>query len=656
MSKKTAQRKPEKQKFKRETINSYPRSWQYFCWVLYFCYAFAAFFPSGPVWGIHFLGYLPIAARLLLLTAGGVLLIPSIQRSLYQSLVNASAPKDEKHKLGFVLPAVVAVICFLLFLSFTIKTDIYGDTINMLKWYGDNATFDTHWLTDILSPHLVDNKEALTVSVHRIVAYLFSLSIESSYRVMSAVWGSLFVFVWLLFVQKISKGPLRILLVLVGLSAGAMQVFFGHVENYPFGIFTSVLFFVALYFYLEGKTRTVVLLLLYLLAFKAHIVAILFLPALALALLYRYRSRITFAQSLLSWRVLRVVIILPTTLIGLALYFFVFQSWKEPYALSIGRQFQQTFLPIIQLPAPLDHYALWSPYHFIDFINVLLLIGAPIIAILVSLLLYNRKDLDWNQPRLIVFSIAALFPFLFFFAMNPTLSPVRDWDVFTLLFPPLLFLTTILLLQAEVRPYLSSLFPLAIIFGVILTGVLVAVNTSPAQLQGRLQDAGAYTYASYYANAEYIEARALALNDTSTTAPNHLTRIVEELSKAKLHHNDEELASMMARLALLYRTNDLESAIKWANEAKRISPNIIQHDFELADYYIMANKPKLALDVLKIIPPDSGKIDVLTRKAVASAYVYGVDSGLKILAQAKALAPKNDYVDTLISDMKKQKK
>ena len=527
----------------------------------------------------------------------------------------------------------------------------------MLKWYGDNAAFDTHWLTDVLSPHLVDNKEALTVSVHRIIAYLFSLSIESSYRVMSAVWGSLFVFVWLLFVQKISTGPVRILLVILGLFAGAMQVFFGHVENYPFGILTSVLFFVALYYYLEEKTGTVVLLLLYLLAFKVHIVAILFLPALALAILYRYRTRVTFAQSLLNWRVLRVAVILPTTLVGLALYFFVFQSWKEPYALSVGRQFEQTFLPIIQLLAPLDHYALWSPYHFIDFSNILLLIGAPIILILVSLLIYNRKDIDWTQPRLIVFSIAALFPFLFFFATNPTLSPVRDWDVFTLLIPPLLFFTTVLLLQAEVRPYLSSLFALAITFGVIFTSVLVAVNTSPAELQARLQDAGAYTYVSYYANAEYIEARALILNDASPAAATHLASILDELSKVKPREGDEELASMMSRLASLdNRNGNFESAIKWAIDAKNVTPHNIQREFDIADYYIQANKPLLALEELRNVPNDSVRIDLLTREAVASAYVFGVDSGLTILYRAKALAPRNDYVDTLISDMKKQKK
>src|ERR1035437_7100857 len=282
-------------------LKTYPQSWYYLCWLLYLCYGYAAFVPTGPVWGIHFIAYIPAAAKVILLVAGGLLLLPRIQRTLYLTVANLFGTLKEERRVRVLLPAVIAGVCFILFHTFTIKTDIYGDSVNMLKWYGDNATFDWHWITDVLSLHLVDNKEALTIALHRIVAYLFSIPIGSSYRIVSELCGTLFVFIWLVFVQKISSGPLRIVLILLGLFAGSVQVFFGHVENYSFGILTSTIFLIGLYYYIEEKIGTLAFLLLYLLAFKAHIIAILYLPAVIVALAYHYRNALPKLQSLFTW-------------------------------------------------------------------------------------------------------------------------------------------------------------------------------------------------------------------------------------------------------------------------------------------------------------------------------------------------------------------
>ncbi len=129
---------------------------------------------------------------------------------------------------------------------------------------------------------------------------------------------------------------------------------------------------------------------------------------------------------------------------------------------------------------------------------------------------------------MIVFGLATLFPLLFFMSMNPMLSPVRDWDVYTLLLPPLLFFASMLLIQPGVRPYLAAWFGQTLVFGVLLTTVLVAVNASPNELQSCLLDAGAYTYRSYYGNSDYIEARALSLNDSSKATIEKFSNILRK--------------------------------------------------------------------------------------------------------------------------------
>ncbi len=570
-------------------LRSYPKSWYYLCWLLYLCYCYAAFVHTGPVWGIHFIAYIPAAVRILLLVAGGVLLLPGTQRSLYVKVASMFGSPGEVQKVRVLLPAIVAGVGFILFHSFNMKTDIYGDSVNMLKWYGSNAVFDWSWITDVLNPHLVDNKEALTVALHRTIAFIFSIPIESSYRIVSELCGALFIFVWLLFVQKISSGPLRIVLILLGMFAGSVQVFFGHVENYSFGILTSTLFLIALYYYIEEKISTLAFVLLYLLAFKAHIIAILFLPAVLVALAYHYRNALSVGagpklQSLFTLRAILTVVVLPALVAGLGLYIFLFHSWNEPYALSTGRQFQQTFLPVISLPAPLDHYSLWSPYHIADFFNVLLLTAAPIVVVLATLFIFNRKDISWSQPKVIVFGLAALFPFLFFVAMNPTLSPVRDWDVYTLLFPPLLFFAAILMVQTGVRDYAPAWLAQSVVFGVLFTSVLVAVNASSTELGLRLEDAGAYTYRSYYAGSAYIMAR--GEDEDSRIVEEHYLSTVKELANGWKPGKDGQLAGMMSGIASAFASDgNYHGAITWGEAAYGSDTSDIRNAENLAAFY-----------------------------------------------------------------------
>ncbi len=586
-------------------LKVYPRSWYYICALIYLCYCYAAFVPTGPVWGIHFIAYIPAVLKYVLLVIGGLFLIPSIQRSLFFAIENMTGSHLQQEQVRIVPAAIFAVLCFVLFRIFTISTDIYGDNIYMLKEYGANSAFDWKWIGDIFSPHWVDNKEALTVAVHRIIAYVFSISIESSYQIMSEVCGALFIFLWLWFVQKITSigrltGLLRMVLMLLGVFAGAVLVFFGHVENYSFGILTFTIFLIALYFYVEQKLGTVPFALLYLLALKAHIVGILFLPAFLVAIAYRYRKSFHRLQLLFTWRHVIGVVVLPVFLFGLACYFFLFHSWNEPYAYTSGRQFQQSFLPVITLPSPLDHYSLWSPYHIADFFNLLLLTSAPIVVLLANLMIFNRKEILWSDPKVIIFGLAALFPLLFFAAMNPLLSPVRDWDVYTLLFPPLLFFASILLNQKAERTYVAAWLAQTFVFGVLFTTAVVAVNSSSYELQTRLQDAGAYTYHSYYAGSDYIEARAISLNDAPMTALSRFSNILLELSAGSNSGTDGELASMMSRVASLdAHFGDDSAAIIWATRACKTDTRIHRYVLDLAGYYVQANRLDEGSRVLK---------------------------------------------------------
>ncbi|HEY3875760.1 MAG TPA: hypothetical protein VGM92_09805 [Candidatus Kapabacteria bacterium] len=575
----------------------YPQMWYAILWIVYLVYCYAAFVPTGPVWGIHFTAYVPPGLKVGVLILGALLLIPRNQEHLFNKVLGLFHKTESANKVRIIPTVALAIAAFFLFHSFEIKTDIYGDDIHMLKEYGENTEFNGKWIMDIISPHWVDNKEALTVAVHRIVAHTFSISIEQSYTSLSEICGAIFVFLWIWFIQKITIADnddprrirvLQLILSLLGVCSGATLVFYGHVENYAFGILAFTTFLLALYFYVEEKIGTVPFILLFLFAVKAHIVGILFLPAFLVALAYRYRSNISFVQELFSWRQIRNVVIAPAFVIGVILYIFLFHSWNEPYALTEGRQFERSFLPVLLQPAPLNHYSLWSPYHLADLVNLFLLIAAPVLITVSGILFFTRRAIEWNRPNVIVFGLAALFPFLFFLAMNPMLSPMRDWDVFSLFLPSILFFAAMVLVQKGVRGYESAWLAQTVVFGTIFTLVLVAVNFSPDELQVRLQDAGAHTYRSYYAGSDYIEARSFALNDSATEHPHfaHLVATMAMDSKG----NDEELASMESRLASFYAfIQKDDSAIMWAQAACRTDGKVHRYVADLAGYLVQAD-------------------------------------------------------------------
>src|ERR1700679_2109574 len=120
MSKKSPQQKPKPNSSKQEPkksldIKNYHQGWYYLCWLIYLCYCYAAFVPTGAVWGIHFTAYIPDVLKIILLIAGGLLLVPKIQMILYRALANLFSSSKDGQKLQIIPAAIIAGICFMLF-------------------------------------------------------------------------------------------------------------------------------------------------------------------------------------------------------------------------------------------------------------------------------------------------------------------------------------------------------------------------------------------------------------------------------------------------------------------------------------------------------------------------------------------------------------
>src|ERR1043165_7853644 len=97
-----------------KTSKNYPKGWFYASALFFGVCCYATFVPVGPVWGLNFLAYLPLAFKILMLMIGGVLLIPRVQKKVSRTFSDFFARHNERSVHVFPA-AIVAGIGYLLF-------------------------------------------------------------------------------------------------------------------------------------------------------------------------------------------------------------------------------------------------------------------------------------------------------------------------------------------------------------------------------------------------------------------------------------------------------------------------------------------------------------------------------------------------------------
>lgn len=474
--------------------------------------------------------------------------------------------------------ALLAIVSFGIFYSLPIATTIYGDEVQISK--ESISQFDASWFTDVITPNLLEGKEALTMAIHRSLAVIFSQPLAQIFKLVSALCGSMFVMLWGRFVFKSPlNDDLRIALFVAGISGGAMLVFFGHVEVYALPMLGSLIFLLHGIRVLKRESPFWSLLLLFVVIVKLHIITILFLPALIyLFLELRRQDTDAVGQSAVSWKQVILFIVIPSLLIGLGAYFFLFHSYDEPYIGDKARQLQQSFLPLTSGAPPYDHYSLLAPAHLLDLVNVFLFVGGPAFLLLIGMLSFARKSLKWETQLVKYAGLAFLFPFIFFCAMNPTLSIARDWDIYALIYPPLLLLLFALLFERSSEHERLSIWNgylkrAALAFGLLSLPAII-VNIRPELISSRLFDLSDHVYRTYYAGSHYFMSAALEAS-TPEDRSEKLSTLLKSIRAVHRGANDEEGAGMLVwRAKLLLADQQIDSAMITLKEARVWDPRL----------------------------------------------------------------------------------
>ena len=614
------------------------RAWLLLGALFFGLYAFATVTGRGDVWGLHSLAFFPWPVRIAGLLFCLALLWPPLQRRAAAALQGALRPLLAAGP-GRWLPLAVGLVAFLVFYSFPIRTTVFGDTRTILHAWGDNTELPLAWLPRLVDLQPLGSREILSLMLHRTVAHVLAIPIEQSYRIVSSLSGALCLALWTQFVRsEFARSPWGPLLLLVGLALGSLQIFFGHVENYAFVFLIALAFLLTGSLALDGRGSFWVAALLFVLGFKAHAVTLYFLPVFLFLLAWRLARRVPALQVLRTWRGLGFALVLPSLVVAVLLYLCYFRSFDSPRT-AVAAALSQTFLPVIPPPPPLD-YSLFSADHLLDLGNVVLLVGAPVVIVLLGILLLHRRAIDWRHPRVMFATLALAYPLVFYAALNPLLSMVRDWDLYALLGAPLLlFLATLLAHSEESAIPRGAAYGTALAFGVFSLGFF-AVNASPARLSWRLEGMGEHAFRTYHENASLILVSAQAMESDSNRALARRLATVRRLAPSVVGP-DPQYTHLLMVLASSYRERgERREAVRWVEEASRNSPEDASLALWMADYQLWAGETGRAAETVEsVLRREPANPNALVLGAIAASRRRDYAGALRYLERARTVEP-----------------
>ena len=290
-------------------------------------------------------------------------------------------------------------------------------------------------------PVIYNWQAPLTVYLHQrlwalVAQPLFGWGVDTVYALVSVLCGGLFVYVLLNLAYDLGQNALeRLLIVGFVLTSGAIQLFFGYVENYTL-ISLGLLVFLWLGLKsLAGKAPLWSVSLALSITNAFHPSTIVLWPALLYLTYCHYRSGEPGPQLLLS-------LILPPLIVGNSLLTLM-ESGNHGLEAFMGDDRPGGgdhiwFAPLFTVRSELERYTMFSLNHLLDWLNLHFLIS--VFGLFTILLLIGRAWRKGQQfpdmpsemlPRLWFPGLASLFYLLLTWVWNADYGLRRDWDLFS---------------------------------------------------------------------------------------------------------------------------------------------------------------------------------------------------------------------------------
>lgn len=556
----------------------------------------------GPLWGVAHLTFLPVGYTIAYCVLGAIALtlpLLGFSSAWGNRLAASFSTVIFDGQFGLTIRFGIVAGLGVLFWVFSMPTHFLGDGYPYIANLGGTAGHWVKW-TEGATMQAV-------LAMQSLLGGTSEANAETAFRIISVLSGVVCTWFFLLIARAMSDQPALRLLTFVALFLSpTLLLFFGYVESYPllWGPIAGFLFFSLAYIQTgKGAVGAAVCLML---ATAVHLQSMIFYPA----ILYLVFSR---GKGLRHFKRYKAVLLITGGVLTIALI----TTFVYKYTTDLS--FENFFLrPFIGKPIDPD-YAIFSPSHLIDILNLILLVSPCLVLLVVSTDLIHRKlRTDAGATFLGILSAVSL---LFLFVIDPSLSMPRDWDLFAICLLPSTLVALRTLSERKIVT-LACLWPSIIIASLMFTlpYLLVNLNTERSiSYVKRLIDAnprksmGLMTIVGvYYRNVGDQAHSDSMFIGMKSAYPNliHSIRVRKAILEGNLAEAEREFSCVVPDpfwkeyhlcLAALYNAKgQYDSALAHALTAVQLQRYYDQGYETLGRTYMLRNELNKALEALRI--------------------------------------------------------
>ena len=529
--------------------------------------------------------------------SGKTLLMMAVVLAIVVWMTN-SKPFEAKINLDIstsnaLLMGGVLIAGGVLFYGFPIYRDIYGDAFGFLPSIDDyvNAAPEHH---DKLFSFDITDPKIGTATVTALVAIMsdsLKMTVGDVFTTINIIFGLGYLFFMTRIVfMRTNVLWLRTVLIAMILGAPFLLAFCGHLEVYAPTYFLIALFWFLVFQYVENQKGSTLLFLIVTQIFliKFHVTGFFLVPIL-LALLWKRRYGEEKGWKTWNWKQIVAVGLLPIYAMGAFVYFFVTRSTHAPRTYTPDDLMTVLFLPIESgSPAPLDQYNLFSPHHFFDYFQTVVVWSIPAWFLLITVFVIARKYISWNDTRVQLSGFALLMYVPAFFALNPLFAMFADWDLMAIPALTLLVLAIAVLTTIQNPENIFTTERVRILgVGTVVFALLgmsgIFVNASQEGEQKRLLAMAKYEFKTYRLGISTPILESLQMIDDLDERIEAHEKILEELEPYGVKGNDPEMTQLYWVQGLRYKQDkkDEPRALEYFLKGDEFDSLHIKNKFEI---------------------------------------------------------------------------
>lgn len=601
-------------------------------WLLFMGFYLCGLFFPDTFWATHFIAFIsPLWKWVFLVLA---VVSPFTYYFFHNKGWTLLDPKTNKNKYSHFIIITLTLIMGFLFIQFPIVHDNYGEAY-ILKEYLDKTADEIpqialdNFFNYSLSPWAGQNT---VMSLATFISYFGQINYQRAFVILDLIFGLLFVLSWLYFIRSwLSTGKWKIVMALAGLSAPFLLNFYGHIEINAPALFFNLLWLILLLSYLKNKNtvKRWGLLILLIICVKFHAMALLFVPALILVFSQHFLPHLIEKYNILSWKKISLLVLTPVLIVGMFAYFFIFKDHTDTRQLQdTAMEYDRLFLPLISPDPPLDNYNMLSLNHIFDYFSEMLLWSPVIFFLLVTIILFYRKKIDWKRHEVILSGLTLILFGALFFVVNPLLSMQMDWDLFSMPGPVFLIFGAVLIAQIEKKensPFLVG-GSLSLVFMAL---PFFMVHASANQLSHRLESAGIRIFKTYYEWSDQTIQFAFDIaKEENETIRKRRQNVLNKLAPFALSGKDYEYARILAREAeqVLRTDKDYTKALEICDQVRFYNPyhknNIL---YQLEAHFLLNQMEiayQLSLRLIELKHPNEEKARRIAIHTALEAELY----------------------------------